>query len=160
MIEKKRREREQEKRKIIQDYPNLQQPRPKEQQPSPKNEKETRKAAMAKAIGKLHQQARKDVAEIEQKMREHEKDFSEWETHRREILQMPADQNRGLLLLDLMKWRTELEADTKCIGTLTNAKKADFERRRQSLLEQYPEATIPSWRSYFEPLVRSGLIQE
>src|SRR5262245_32960641 len=108
---------------------------------------------MAKAIGELDQQARKDVGEIEQKMREYEKDFSEWETHRREILRMPADHNRGLLVLDLMKWRTELDANTKRICTFTNAKKADFERRRQSLLEQYPEATIPSWRSYLEPLV-------
>lgn len=113
-----------------------------------------RQAEINRLLAELDQLAKKDIAEIDQRLISYRRLAAIWEQKSTTLRQNPRfgdPFNPGInaAMRSLNQESTALQRDLQAISRLIEQKQQAFNQKRDAILRQFPDATLPTWTNYY-----------
>lgn len=117
-------------------------------------EQAVRQAEIDRSLAELDQQAKKDIAEIDQRLTSYRRVAAIWEQKAAALRQNPRfgdpfNPGANAAMRSLNQESAALQRDLQSISRLIEQKQQAFNQKRDAILRQFPDATLPTWTNYY-----------
>jgi hypothetical protein len=117
-------------------------------------EQALRQNEIDRLLAELDQQAKKDIAEIDQRLISYRRLAAIWEQKAAALRQNPRfgdpfNAGANAALRSLNQESAALQGDLRSISRLIDQKQQAFNQKRDAIFRQFPDATLPTWTNYY-----------